>query len=59
MIIVSVTQYILLWQNQDSQYYTILDESRWLRYVANCIAFADDAAQQLANNVTVVLQEGK
>ncbi|XP_026741450.1 myotubularin-related protein 10-B [Trichoplusia ni] len=44
--------------NQDSQYYTILDESRWLRYVANCIAFADDAAQQLANNVTVVLQEG-
>lgn len=44
---------------QDSQYYSILDASRWLRYVANCIAFADDAAQHLSNNVTVVLQEGK
>ncbi|XP_047028865.1 myotubularin-related protein 10-B [Helicoverpa zea] len=43
---------------QDSQYYSILDASRWLRYVANCIAFADDAATHLANNVTVVLQEG-
>ncbi|KAF9812153.1 hypothetical protein SFRURICE_008254 [Spodoptera frugiperda] len=43
---------------QDSQYYSILDASRWLRYVANCIAFADDAAQHLSNNVTVVLQEG-
>ncbi|XP_075979433.1 myotubularin-related protein 10-B [Anticarsia gemmatalis] len=43
---------------QDSQYYSILDSSRWLRHVANCIAFADDAAQHLSNNVTVVLQEG-
>ncbi|KAI5643871.1 myotubularin-like phosphatase domain-containing protein [Phthorimaea operculella] len=43
---------------QDSQYYSILDQSRWLRWVANCIAFADEAAAQLANNVTVVLQEG-
>lgn len=43
---------------QDSQYYSILDSSRWLRRVANCIAFADDAAEHLSNNVTVVLQEG-
>ncbi|CAB3244929.1 unnamed protein product [Arctia plantaginis] len=43
---------------QDSQYYSILDSSKWLRYVANCIAFADEAAQHLGNNVTVVLQEG-
>ncbi|KAJ2949405.1 hypothetical protein O0L34_g15319 [Tuta absoluta] len=43
---------------QDSQYYSILDQSRWLRWVANCIAFADEAAAQLARNVTVVLQEG-
>ncbi|XP_045775855.1 myotubularin-related protein 10-A isoform X1 [Maniola jurtina] len=43
---------------QDSQYYSILESSRWLRYVANCIAFADDAASHLANNQTVVLQEG-
>ncbi|XP_049871615.1 myotubularin-related protein 10-B [Pectinophora gossypiella] len=43
---------------QDSQYYSILDSSRWLRWVANCITFADDAARQLAGNVTVVLQEG-
>ncbi|KAG6457656.1 myotubularin-related protein 10-B isoform X2 [Manduca sexta] len=42
----------------DSQYYSILDSSKWLRHVANCIAFADDAAQHLADNVTVVLQEG-
>ncbi|KOB78688.1 putative myotubularin [Operophtera brumata] len=43
---------------QDSQYYSILDSSRWLRHVANCIAFADEAARQLSENVTVVLQEG-
>ncbi|KAJ0174964.1 hypothetical protein K1T71_009105 [Dendrolimus kikuchii] len=43
---------------QDSQYYTFLDSSKWLRYVANCISFADDAAQHLSDNVTVVLQEG-
>ncbi|CAG4955668.1 unnamed protein product [Parnassius apollo] len=43
---------------QDSQYYSILDSSRWLRYVANCLAFADDAASHLTANVTVVLQEG-
>ncbi|CAH2269390.1 jg16416 [Pararge aegeria aegeria] len=43
---------------QDSQYYSILESSRWLRYVANCLAFADDAASHLANNQTVVVQEG-
>ncbi|XP_068622451.1 myotubularin-related protein 10-B [Battus philenor] len=43
---------------QDSQYYSILESSRWLRYVANCLAFADEAAAQLSANVTVVLQEG-
>ncbi|XP_060804648.1 myotubularin-related protein 10-A isoform X1 [Amyelois transitella] len=43
---------------QDSQYYSILDSSRWLRYVANCLAFADEAADHLSRNVTVVLQEG-
>ncbi|XP_050679378.1 myotubularin-related protein 10-B-like [Leptidea sinapis] len=43
---------------QDSQYYSILESSRWLRYVCNCIAFADDAAAHLADNVTVVVQEG-
>ncbi|KPI97086.1 Myotubularin-related protein 10-B [Papilio xuthus] len=43
---------------QDSQYYSILDSSRWLRYVANCLAFAEEAAAHLDNNVTVVLQEG-
>ncbi|XP_059062230.1 myotubularin-related protein 10-B [Achroia grisella] len=44
---------------QDSKYYLILDSSRWLRYVAYCLAFADDAAKNLANNVTVVLIEGE
>ncbi|KAM3965433.1 myotubularin-related protein 10-like [Aphomia sociella] len=44
---------------QDSQYYSILDSSRWLRYVANCIAFADEAAEYLSRNVSVVLQEGE
>ncbi|XP_053611409.1 myotubularin-related protein 10-A isoform X2 [Plodia interpunctella] len=43
---------------QDSQYYSILDSSRWLRYVANCLAFADEAAEHLSKNVSVVLQEG-
>ncbi|XP_041980378.1 myotubularin-related protein 10-B [Aricia agestis] len=43
---------------QDSQYYSILDSSGWLRYVACCIALADEAAAHLANNETVVLQEG-
>ncbi|KAL0870764.1 hypothetical protein ABMA27_005698 [Loxostege sticticalis] len=43
---------------QDSQYYSYLDSSRWLRHVASCIAFADDAAAHLADNVTTVLQEG-
>ncbi|CAH0718119.1 unnamed protein product, partial [Brenthis ino] len=43
---------------QDSQYYSILESSRWLRHVAACLAGADDAAAHLAANVTVVLQEG-
>ena len=43
---------------QDSQYYSILESSRWLRYVASCLAFADDAAEHLCDNATVVLQEG-
>ncbi|CAK1542013.1 unnamed protein product [Leptosia nina] len=43
---------------QDSQYYSILESSRWLRYVCNCIVFADDAARHITDNVTVVLQEG-
>ncbi|XP_073960257.1 myotubularin-related protein 10-B-like isoform X2 [Choristoneura fumiferana] len=43
---------------QDSQYYSLMEASRWLRHVARCIAFADDAARHLAGNVTVVLQEG-
>ncbi|CAH4021031.1 myotubularin-related protein 10-B [Pieris brassicae] len=43
---------------QDSQYYSILESSRWLRYVCNCITFADDAARHIVDNVTVVLQEG-
>lgn len=47
----------MFWIN-DSQYYTFLDSSKWLRYVSNCISFADEAAQHLCNNVTVVLQEG-
>ncbi|XP_052752302.1 myotubularin-related protein 10-A [Galleria mellonella] len=44
---------------QDSKYYLILESSRWLRYVANCLAFADEAAEYLAKNVTVVLLEGE
>ncbi|CAG9565884.1 unnamed protein product [Danaus chrysippus] len=43
---------------QDSQYYSILDSCRWLRYVSSCISFADEAASHLENNITVVLQEG-
>lgn len=45
-------------QNKDSQYYSILDSSKWLRHVAKCIAFADEAAAHLSENVSVVLQEG-
>ncbi|CAH0399351.1 unnamed protein product [Chilo suppressalis] len=43
---------------QDSDYYGTLEASRWLRYVAWCLAAASDAATRLHNNVTVVLQEG-
>ncbi|XP_072938354.1 myotubularin-related protein 10-B [Epargyreus clarus] len=43
---------------QDSQYYSILESSRWLRHVGACLAAARTAAQRLAGNVTVVLQEG-
>lgn len=46
-------------QVQDSQYYSLMEASRWLRHVARCLAFADDAARHLADNVTVVLQEGQ
>ncbi|XP_063627286.1 myotubularin-related protein 10-B [Cydia splendana] len=43
---------------QDSQYYSLMEASRWLRHVGSCVAFADSAAKHLADNVTVVLQEG-
>ncbi|XP_046966425.1 myotubularin-related protein 10-B isoform X1 [Vanessa cardui] len=43
---------------QDSQYYSFLESSRWLRHVAACLTFADEAAAQLSQNVSVVLQEG-
>ncbi|XP_045501274.1 myotubularin-related protein 10-B isoform X1 [Colias croceus] len=43
---------------KDSQYYSMLESSRWLRHVAACLTFADDAAKHISDNVTVVLQEG-
>ncbi|GBP58136.1 Myotubularin-related protein 10-A [Eumeta japonica] len=44
---------------QDSQYYSILDSSKWLRHVAGCLALADEAAASLDANDTVVLVEGE
>ncbi|CAG9130076.1 unnamed protein product [Plutella xylostella] len=43
---------------QDSQYYSYLDSSRWLRHVGCCLAAAADAAAHLAANDTVVVLEG-
>lgn len=43
---------------QDSQYYSSLESCKWLRYVSICLTLADEAAAHLADNCSVVLQEG-
>nr|XP_018912403.1 PREDICTED: myotubularin-related protein 10-B [Bemisia tabaci] len=42
---------------QDSQFYSSLESTRWLHYVGNCLLKAVNAASNLAKDITVVLQE--
>lgn len=44
---------------QDGKFYSSLESTRWLHFVANCLSKSEIAAKQLSSGVTVVLQEGK
>ena len=41
---------------QDNHFYSLLENSKWLLYVSNCLQKAVEAARLLNNNVSVVLQ---
>lgn len=43
---------------QDGKFYSSLESTRWLHFVANCLSKSEIAAKQLSSGVTVVLQEG-
>lgn len=51
---------IRLFKAQDFKFYGLLDSTKWLLYVSNCLTKAAEAAQKLSdtNSVSVVLQEG-
>ncbi|XP_011501148.1 PREDICTED: myotubularin-related protein 10-B [Ceratosolen solmsi marchali] len=50
----SVRQFLM----QENNFYSLLESTKWLKYVSYCLQKAVEASEQLNNGVPVILQEG-